>query len=105
MMRYRVEVLRYDTSEALLRIIVESPVDDEPIEVRGQVHGPHLDGVQTVEIAYPILPVPGMPAGQLWISEPLASPYRYRGTLALYQAGELREEQAWVLELRPRTAQ
>ena len=94
---YQVKPVRISPTEAELRIDVTLDEVTTP-DIRGRLHGPRCEGVQTIEIDYPIR------AGRVWIAEPLfwtsERPYRYVGTLEVWHDGAMQDQVPIVLELR-----
>lgn len=70
-----IEVSRLSPDVAELSVRAEFPVDPGPnVEMRGRLMGPHYPGVQTIEVAYAIKPVPSddplIRKGKVVIPEP-----------------------------------
>jgi hypothetical protein len=94
----RVVHKRWDAAEAELWITVEPELQTPATEVRGRLLGPRCPGVSTVEIAYPLRPLPrsaetspGLTA-RVIIPDPVAwsreQPFVYEGPVELWQDGQ-----------------
>jgi hypothetical protein len=96
----RLDVRNHSLSPALAEVWI-TVVPDEPaegMEVRGRLMGPRCPYASTVEIAYPLRPLPGpaceetaltrrvvIPEASLWDPQ---SPFLYEGPVELWQAGQ-----------------
>jgi hypothetical protein len=98
---------RLDPAEAELTITVvpDAPAADE--ELRGRLMGPRNLFAETVEIAYPIKPLPhkdDLPRARVIIPEPNfwtpETPFLYLGPLELWQAGQCADRRQIVHGLR-----
>src|SRR5438445_10253261 len=89
---------RLTTAEAEVWLQVVPEQRSQTTEVRGRFVGPRCSGRSTVEVAYPLRPVPGgaqglhdlamrvvIPEPSLWAPQ---SPYQYEGTVELWDEGE-----------------
>jgi beta-galactosidase/beta-glucuronidase len=94
------EVRRLSAVEAEIWISVAVERLTPTTEVRGKLHGPRCAGVTTVEIAYPLQPLP-QPAGsnvlvvRALIDEPNLwsekAPFVYEGFAELYEDGQCQD--------------
>jgi hypothetical protein len=94
----RVEILTTRFDPADVELTVTAALDGPPAgsELRGRLMGPRCLGRETVEVAYPLRPLPAdgdvlrarviIPEAGLW--EP-ASPFLYEGPVELWQGGQL----------------
>jgi hypothetical protein len=105
-----VEPVRVSPAEAVLLVHVELDAPLPGAEVRGKLVGPRCPGVSTVEIAYPLRPLPAtsdtalslravVPEPNLWTA---ATPYRYDGRAEVWAGGARVAAEAFAVELRPR---
>jgi hypothetical protein len=100
--RTSLQVRRLSLAEAEVWITAELETVTPTTELRGKLVGPRCPGVTTIEVAYPLLPLP-QPDGQspntvtarivipepnLWTKE---MPYFYEGTVELWQDGQCRD--------------
>jgi hypothetical protein len=94
-----VAIRRLSAAEAEVWVTAELDAVTPATELRGRLTGPRCPGVTTVEVAYPLRPVPraeGEPASALTvravIPEPNlwteATPFVYEGRLELWQDGQ-----------------
>src|SRR4051812_37737852 len=95
--RVTVDVVRLDAAAA--ELLVHAEVDDTGgVVLRGRLMGPRCPGVSTVEVAYPLKPLPAdphrpgrvsarvvIPDPNLW--EP-AHPFVYWGPVEVWRGGE-----------------
>jgi hypothetical protein len=89
---------RWDAAEAELWITVEPEHITPTTELRGRLVGPRSPGVTTVEVAYPLQPLPRPQAAssqltmRVVIPEPVAGrreqPYFYEGPVELWEDGQ-----------------
>jgi hypothetical protein len=88
---------RWDAAEAEIWITVQPEQPGAGLELRGRLVGPRCPGVRTIEVAYPLRPLPAAaaPAGlaaRVVIPEPVAwqpdHPCCYEGTVELWQHGQ-----------------
>ena len=89
---------RWDAAEAELWVSVEPEVLTATTEVRGRLMGPRCPGVTTVEVAYPLRPLPRPQTGQAVVIDarrdprPVAwepqRPFVYEGPVELWQDGQ-----------------
>jgi hypothetical protein len=104
-----VEPVRVSAAEAELLVRVELDGPAAGVEVRGKLVGPRCEGVSTVEVAYPLRPVPAaddttvslravIPEPNPWTP---AAPFRYDGRVELWQNGARVESRPFAVELRP----
>lgn len=98
--------------EAEVLVVVETEALTPGTELRGRLVGPHCPGVETIEVAYPLR---GMAAGSgaateltgrvvvpepnLWTAE---TPFRYEGTVELWQDGRRCDSRPLAVEFRAR---
>ena len=93
-----VQELRLTAAEAVVWLQDVPERRSETTEVRGRFVGPRCSGRSTVEVAYPLRPVPGgargsgdlamrvvIPEPSFWASQ---SPYQYEGTVELWDEGK-----------------
>jgi len=96
------EIRRLSAVEAEVWIRVEVERVTPATEVRGKLMGPRCPGITTVEIAYPLLPLPRASATEAStiivrtvIDEPNMwsekSPFVYEGTVELFEDGSCLE--------------
>ncbi len=92
----RVEVRRLSSAEADVWVTAEVEVVTPTTELRGRLTGPRCPGVTTVEVAYPLRPLPRpadgrantlavralIPEPNLWTE---TTPFVYEGRLELWQ--------------------
>src|SRR4051812_39075184 len=87
------EPVRVSFAEAEVVVRVELDGPAAGAEVRGKLVGPMCPGVSTVEVAYPLRPVPGdsglslravVPEPNLWTP---AAPFRYEARVELWADG------------------
>jgi hypothetical protein len=97
-----IEIRRLSPAEAEVWLIVQAEQLTPSTDVRGKVTGPRCPGVTTVEVAYPLRPLPGIadtsgqtirariliPEPNLWTEH---TPFVYEAQLELWQDGELAE--------------
>ncbi len=93
---------RWDAAEAELWITVTPERLTATTELRGRLMGPRCPGVSTVEVAYPLRPLPrsgAQPAGlaaRVIIPDPIAAepnrPFFYEGPVELWQDGQKCDE-------------
>jgi hypothetical protein len=93
---------RWDAAEAELWITVTPEQLTPTTELRGRLVGPRCPGVSTVEVAYPLRPLPrsdDSPAAltaRVIIPDPLpgemSRPYFYEGPVELWQDGQKCDE-------------
>jgi len=92
-------IRRLSAAEAEVWVTVELEELTGGTELRGKLTGPRCPGVTTVEVAYPLRPLPRPAEGsantllvQVLIPEPNlwteATPFVYSGRLELWQDGE-----------------
>jgi len=104
-----VEPVRVSAAEAELLVRVELDGPAAGAEVRGKLVGPRCEGVSTVEVAYPLRPVPAasdtavslravIPEPNPWTP---AAPFRYDGRVELWQNGMRVDSRPFAVELRP----
>ena len=89
---------RWDAAEAELWVTVEPELLTPTSEVRGRLMGPRCPGITTVEVAYPLRPLPRPQPGQagltmrVIIPDPVAwepqRPFVYEGPVELWQDGQ-----------------
>ncbi len=96
---HKVEVRqrRWDPAEAELWVTVEPERVTPTTEVRGRLVGPRCPGITTIEVAYPLRPLPKPPEGasgltvRVLLPDPAAwepqRPYVYEGTVELWEDG------------------
>ncbi len=88
---HKIRVHRLDA--ALAEVRIEFPELPAGIEVRGRLMGPRCPGRSTVEVAFPLRPVPGCPVAtfQVLIPEPSCwtpdLPNRYEGPVEFFREG------------------
>ena len=95
----RAEVQRLSAVEAEVWIHVEADETSATTEVRGRLVGPRCPGISTIEVAYPLRPIPHPPeqvpqlSRRVSISDPslweMGRPFVYHGVIELWQDGEL----------------
>jgi len=107
------EVLRLDAALAELLVHADFAEDPGPdVELRGRLMGPRCPGVGTIEVAYPLRPVPsGLPARRsarvvipdpnLWESD---TPFVYWGPAEVWVGGAKVAEVRSEVGLRRRPA-
>ena len=92
------EVRRLSAAEAEVWVMAAVDAVTPATELRGKVTGPRCPGVTTIELAYPLRPVPTpasaaantlvarviIPEPNLWTQ---ATPFLYEGRLELWQDG------------------
>ncbi len=97
-----VQTTRFDPIEAELTVTAVLPEVADDAELRGRLMGPRCVDRETVEVAYPLKPLP--PEGDLLRARviiPEASPwspktpFRYEGPVELWR-GEQKVEEAWL---------
>jgi hypothetical protein len=89
---YRTRIHALDQTRADIRIVFDNLPPD--IEVRGRLMGPRCPSISTVEVAYRLIPMDGVPGTyQVLIPEPNLwspeRPFRYEGPVEFWQGGEL----------------
>jgi hypothetical protein len=100
--RIALDIRRLSAVEAEIWINVEVDRVTPGTEVRGKLHGPRCPGVSTVEIAYPLRPLPraqsndtGVIVVRALIDEPNLwtekTPFVYEGFAELYEDGECQD--------------
>ena len=98
------EVRRLSAVEAEVWVRVEVERRTPTTEVRGKLHGPRCAGVTTVEIAYPLQPLPGASGSNAFVVRALIdepnlwtekTPFVYEGFAELYEDGQ-RQDRAPV---------
>jgi hypothetical protein len=100
---YRTRIRALDQAHADVRVMFDNlPAS---VNVRGRLMGPRCPGVSTVEVAYPLRPLPGEAgAFQVLIPEPNmwspVLPFRYEGPVEFWQGGELVGQVTLSLGLR-----
>jgi beta-galactosidase/beta-glucuronidase len=92
------EVRRLSAVEAEVWIIIEAEKITATTEVRGRLVGPHCPGISTIEVAYPLRPIPHPPQGLPQLSRrfnvpdpslwELDRPFIYHAMIELWEAGE-----------------
>ncbi len=94
-LRTTLQQKRLSIAEAELWIHVEVEQITAGIELRGRFTGPKCPGIETVQIAYPLRPLPRSDTGisaRIIIPEPnlwtVEKPYIYEGTIELWQDGQ-----------------
>ncbi len=98
-----VQTTRFDPVEAEITFTLPLDQPREGAELRGKLHGPRNVYTETVEIAYPLRPIPSeagllrsraiIPEASLW--EP-KTPFLYHGTVELWHNGQILERRADV---------
>jgi hypothetical protein len=94
----RIDIRRLSPAEAEVWISVEPETVTPGTELRGKLTGPRCPGVTTVEVAYPLLPIPPVAmqantvAARVVIPEPNlwteATPFLYTAHTELWEQGE-----------------
>jgi len=93
-----IEIQRLSAAEAEVWVSAELEELTPSTELRGKFTGPRCPGVTTVEVAYPLRPLPRLPASppatltvRALIPEPSlwteTTPFLYTGRLELWQDG------------------
>lgn len=107
------EIIRLDAAVAELLVHAEFAADPgSNVELRGRLMGPRRPGVATIEVAYPLRPVPAalptrrsarvvIPDPNLW--EP-NTPFVYWGPAEVWQGGQKTGECTVEVGLRKRPA-
>jgi len=97
---YEITPVRAGPNGAELRVILHVEGGADGFEVRGVLHGPRCEGIQTIEIGHPIR------AGIVWIAEPVSAtsdrPYHYAGVAELWSGGEKSDEVAITVQFKGR---
>jgi hypothetical protein len=101
LVRMTTEVRRLSPAEAEVWILVEAEQTDATTEVRARFVGPRCPNVTTVEVAYPLRPIPNPPPGvpplsrrvvipdpSLWEPD---RPFLYHAVIELWQDGACRD--------------
>ncbi len=97
-----IDIRRLSAVEAEIWINVQVDRVTPATEVRGKLHGPRCPGVSTVEIAYPLRPLPRVPSNdadvivvRALIDEPNlwtgTTPFVYQGFAELYEDGKCQD--------------
>jgi hypothetical protein len=95
----RTEVQRLSAVEAEVWILIEADETSATTEVRGRIIGPRCPHISTIEVAYPLRPIPHPPANLPLLSQRVnipdpslwetGRPFVYHGVIELWQDGEL----------------
>jgi hypothetical protein len=107
----RVEVRRLSAAEADVLVIAEVDLVTPGTELRGRLTGPRCPGVTTVEVAYPLRPLPVaadgpattlsarvvIPEPNLWTE---TTPFVYEGRIELWQDGRRVDEAPLAVGLK-----
>ncbi|HEY8505412.1 MAG TPA: hypothetical protein VIL46_12585 [Gemmataceae bacterium] len=107
----RVAQRRLSPAEAELWVTVEPERVTPATEVRGRLDGPRCPGRQTVELSYPLRPVPhpapsepGTLTARILIPEPNRwtedAPFSYEGSVELWEGGECADRHPLVVRFR-----
>ena len=109
--RVEVTTRRLSPVEAELWVAVEAEALTPATDVRGRLVGPRCAGVTTVEVAYPLRPLPRPPEGlppltrRVVIPEPSLweekTPFVYRAFIELWEGDERRDTRECDVGLRP----
>src|SRR5438309_7769131 len=104
-----VEIRRLSAAEAEVWVAVELGEVTPATELRGRLTGPRCHGVTTVEVAYPLRPLPVaqgptnvltlrvlIPEPNLWTKE---TPFYYAGRLELWHQGRRADVATWTMGL------
>jgi|SRR5262245_8802031 len=96
--RVDVQQDRISTLEAELTVRVEIDGSAADVQIRGRVTGPKCTGIETVQVPYPLRPVPSVgselfarvaiPEPNLWTEE---RPFVYEGVVELWVSGAKRD--------------
>jgi len=106
----KTEVRRLSAVEAEVWFIIEADFTSATTELRGRLIGPRCPGISTIEVAYPLQPIPhptekmtglcrrvNIPDPSLWESD---KPFVYHAVIELWQDGELLETAEFDCGLR-----
>jgi glycosyl hydrolase family 2 len=105
----RVEVLqqRLSTLEAELMVRVEAATMTPGMELRGRLVGPKCPGIESVQVAYPLRPLPAagsvlvarvtIPEPNLWTEE---QPFVYEGVVEVWHGGVKCDSASFTIALK-----
>jgi len=106
----KTELQRLSAVEAELWILIDADGISVSTEVRGRFVGPRCPGISTIEVAYPLRPIPhppqnisqlsrrvNIPDPSLWEPD---RPFVYHAVIELWQDGELCETAEFDYGLR-----
>jgi beta-galactosidase/beta-glucuronidase len=106
----RTEVHRLSAVEAEVWILIETDETSATTEVRGRLVGPRCPGTSTIEVAYPLRPIPhgpentpklsrrvNIPDPSLWAPD---RPFVYHAVIELWEDGEFSETAEFDYGLR-----
>ena len=106
----RAELHRLSAVEAEVWIVAETDEASSTTELRGRLIGPRCPGISTIEVAYPLRPIPhapehipqlsrrvNIPDPSLWRPD---QPFVYHAVIELWQEGELCERADFDYGLR-----
>jgi beta-galactosidase/beta-glucuronidase len=100
------QIRKLSPVEAEIWLTIEAEAMTPSTEVRGRVLGPHCPGISTVEVSYPLKPLPNdpsltrrvaIPDPNLWSAE---KPFVYTAIIELWQDGQACDRRELEIGLR-----